>query len=252
MSHFLVKAKVYHKRFRPKANAFTYRVAYLCAPLSAFATLGNALFSIERPNVFSFYARDHGAMDGSPLEPWMRGILQEHGITAADGDIVLMCHPRMFGFVFNPVSFWFCLDKNSAIRAVLAEVNNTFGERHLYLVAHPDARPILPDDVLTARKVFHVSPFLPVEGQYRFRFRLDAKVAAAFIDYDDADGPMLTTFVQGPRTPLTAGAFWSILWRLPFMTLSVVALIHWQAVKLWLKKARFYRKPTPPSQLLTR
>ena len=150
------------------------------------------------------------------------------------------------------MSFWFCRDRSGALRAVLCEVNNTFGESHCYLVHHPDARALKPDEWLDGRKVFHVSPFLPVEGDYRFRFRFDEKTAHVDVNYHDAKGLMLATSVSGRREPLTDRAVFRRFLGNPTMTLGVIARIHWQALQLWRKRVRFYRKPAPPPEFVTR
>ncbi|MEO8559167.1 MAG: DUF1365 domain-containing protein, partial [Rhodospirillales bacterium] len=212
--------------------------------------------SLDRFNLISFHRKDFGPRDGSDLEVWIRDILKSNGLSdVANGDIMLQGHPRVLGYVFNPVSFWFCHDQAGALRAVLAEVSNTFGEHHLYLVAHDDQRAIEPTDWLTSRKMFHVSPFLAVEGHYRFRFRLErGRVRADIHYYDEAEerDPKLVTYVDGERRDLSSGAVLCALLRHPLMTLVVVGLIHYQALKLWIKRARFHRKPEPPQQPLTR
>jgi len=245
-------ATVFHKRLRPKANAFRYGVFYVCINLADIDRLRRPLFSLDRFNLLSFHRKDHGPRTGGDLEAWIRGLLKDNGLETIDGDIVLHCHPRLLGYAFNPISLWFCHDRAGALRAVLCEVKNTFGERHLYLVAHADSRPIEPSDWLQARKVFHVSPFLPVEGFYRFRFRLDENGVRADIHYHDAEGPMLLTYVEGTRRNLTTASALGAVLRHPLMTLMVVGRIHYQAARLLLKKARFFRKPAPPAHDLTR
>jgi uncharacterized protein len=247
----LLQAKVFHKRLRPRENAFTYNVFYLCFPLSQLDRLRGPVLSLDRFNLLSFHRRDYGARDGSEPEQWIRGVLARFGVTAADGEVVLMTHPRLLGFVFNPVSFWFCHDLAGQLRAVLAEVNNTFREHHSYLLFHPDQRPILPSDTLHSDKVFHVSPFLHVEGSYTFRFSLSERAAAAFIDYDTAEGPMLKTSVSGIRQTLTTIALLRMLLAFPLVSLKTVALIHWQALKIWLKRIPYVPKPKPPGQEIT-
>jgi uncharacterized protein len=163
-----------------------------------------------------------------------------------------MTMPRMLGYVFNPVSFWFCRDRAGALRAVLCEVNNTFGESHCYLVHHDDRRPIEPDAWLKGRKVFHVSPFLPVEGGYRFRFRLDEGHAHVDVNYHDQEGLMLATSVGGRREALSDARVLRRFLGNPMMTLAVVVRIHWQALHLLCKRARFHRKPAPPAEFVTR
>jgi DUF1365 family protein len=150
------------------------------------------------------------------------------------------------------VSFWFCRDRSGALRAVLCEVNNTFGESHCYLVHHDDRRPIEPDAWLEGRKAFHVSPFLPVEGGYRFRFRLDDARAHVDVNYHDAKGLMLATSVGGRREALTDGSVLRRFLGNPTMTLAVIVRIHWQALHLFCKQAKFHRKPAPPAELVTR
>ncbi len=252
----LVRARIYHRRSRPRVNEFKYHAFYFCLRLQDIGRLPRPLVSLDRFNLISFHRKDFGPRDGSDLGVWIGAILRDNGLgDVADGDIVLQGHPRVLGYVFNPVSFWFCHDKAGALRAVLAEVSNTFGERHLYLVAHEDRRPIAPQDWLTSRKVFHVSPFMPVEGFYRFRFRLEDGRVRADIHYHDAcdqGGPILVTYVDGERSDLSSGSVLRALLRHPLMTLAVIGLIHFQALKLWTKRARFHRKPDPPRETLTR
>lgn len=252
-SHTLINATVVHRRLRPSENAFRYRVAYLCLDLGALDTAAGRWLKLDRPGLVSFRRADHGKRDGGDLAAWLRGILAENGLgEICDGEIVLMTMPRMLGYVFNPVSFWFCRDRAGALRAVLCEVNNTFGESHCYLVHHDDRRPIEPQAWLDGRKVFHVSPFLPVEGDYRFRFRLDDRIAHVDVNYHDAQGLMLATSVAGRREPLADRTVLRRFLGNPTMTVGVMVRIHWQALQLWRKRARFYRKPVPPAQLVSR
>jgi len=251
-AHTIVDASVVHRRLRPR-NAFRYRVAYLCLGLDALEDAGGRWLKLDRPGLVSFRRADHGDRDGSDLKSWLRNILYGHGLgEICDGDIVLMTMPRMLGYVFNPVSFWFCRDRSGALSAVLCEVSNTFGESHCYLVHHADARPLRPHEWLEGRKVFHVSPFLPIEGSYRFRFRLDDKSAHVDVNYHDAEGLMLATSVSGRREPLTDRTVLKRFLGNPTMTLGVIARIHWQALQLWRKRVRFYRKPAPPPEFVTR
>ena len=244
--------RVFHCRRRPVRHAFAYPVFFLRIPLSAMASAGRGVFSVDRPNLLSLYARDHGPRDGSPLEPWVRARLAEAGIRGADGEILLQAFPRVLGFVFNPIAIYYCHDRAGALRAVLCEVSNTFGERHNYLLAHRDGRPIAPRDWLRAEKVFHVSPFCEVEGFYRFRFSGDDARQYAHIDYHDGEGKLLVTAIDGEAEPIGARALARAVLGYPFLTLGVVARIHWQALKLWLKRVPFFSKPEPPLQETTR
>src|SRR5262249_15761716 len=149
MSHAIVNATVVHRRVRPRENAFRYRVAYLCLGLGALDQAAGRWLKLDRPGLVSFRRADHGPRARSDLPGWLRGVLADHGPAGVcDGDVVLMTMPRMLGYVFIPVSFWFCRDRAGALRAVLCEVNNTFGESHCYLVHHTDLSPLQADEWL--------------------------------------------------------------------------------------------------------
>jgi DUF1365 family protein len=196
---------------------------------------------------------DHG---GAPKHgsgaAWVRGILHEAGLDhATDGRLLLLAQPRVLGHVFNPVSFWLIHDAADVLRVVIAEVSNTFGDRHSYLVHNDDLSPIRRDQTLQARKIFHVSPFQPVEGGYSFRFDIRDDKIGIFIDYQTGNGGLLAT-LTGKRRPLTNGAILRAAVRRPFGSRRVLGLIHWQALKLWWKGARFHSRPKPPAQDISR
>jgi len=244
--------KVMHHRLRPAVHRFVYPVFFMRVPLSDPQSLGGPLFGVNRLKLFSFMFRDHGARDGSaPLE-WIRALLKREGLAAADGEVWLQAFPRVLGYVFNPVSFWFCHDRAGALRAILCEVNNTFGETHHYLLAEPGGEPIPANAELAARKVFHVSPFFAIEGAYRFRFGdADGRVLAR-IDYRDAGGDLLRTSVSGRGVPFGTAALLRAFFTYPWMTLGVVLRIHWQAARLWAKRVPFFSKPLPPAEEISR
>jgi DUF1365 family protein len=250
--HTVVDAVVAHRRRRPRENAFHHRVAYLCLDLGDLESAAGRWLKLDRRGFVAFHRADHGARDGGDPRQWMRRILCDHGLEATcDGAVLLMTLPRLLGYVFNPVSFWFCRDRSGALRAVLCEVCNTFGERHCYLVHRADRRPLQPDEWIEGRKVFHVSPFLPVEGHYRFRFRLDDEAVRVDVNYHNADGLTLATSVAGRRQKLDDFAVLRHFLGRPTMTLGVMARIHWQALQLWRKRVKFHRKPEPPTELVT-
>lgn len=244
--------EVMHRRLAPVVHAFRHGVFFMRLRVDAPPARWPALMSRNRWNLFSFHDADHGPRDGSALEPWLRDLLDRHGLACADGAIWLQAFPRVLGYVFNPVSFWLCHDRSGALRAVLAAVSNTFGEHHHYLVAHPDARPITSGDWLNARKVFHVSPFFPVTGEYRFRFTDSGARCCFRIDYDDGRGARLITSVGGVAGPLQSTALARAFFRYPWMTLGVMLRIHYHALRLWLKRVPFYSKPLPPAEKITR
>jgi DUF1365 family protein len=247
--------QVRHARLRPSANAFAYGTYYLRLPLRTMGAQAPAcaLFSRSRFNLLSFHDADHG--DGSTaLTVWIDALLQREGVHDANGEIWLQAMPRVLGFVFNPVSFWFCHRRDGALRAVLCDVRNTFGERHFYLLDQGAA--IADGAELSARKVFHVSPFCAVEGRYRFRFLRSCgraqEATLACIDYDDASGPLLKTSVCGSGVPLSSASVARAFFGFPLMTVGVVVRIHLQALRLWLRRVPLFSKPQPPQQKVTR
>lgn len=240
----LFTGHVMHHRLRPVDNAFVYPVFFCEFPVCTVDQQKSPIFAVDRWHVLSFNRRDHGPRDGSPLGPWIRDLLRRHGLPD-DGEIRLQCFPRVFGFVFNPVSFWYCHDAAGQLIAVLASVNNTFGGHHDYLLRHADGRPLRDGDELQAGKDFHVSPFNTVCGSYRFRFRLRPDNRVVHIDYDDGEGPLLLTAIAGKVRPWTSRQLLAAFLRMPLLTFGVYARIHWQALKLWLKGVPFFGKRPP-------
>ncbi|MDP9126729.1 MAG: DUF1365 domain-containing protein [Pseudomonadota bacterium] len=228
-------ARVMHKRVFPKENVFHYGVYYLALPLPAPSIKGF---------LAGFHAKDVGPRDGSDPEPWVRKILSDYGLSARTKNIILVTMPRVLGYVFNPVSFYLCLDEAGSLRAVLCEVHNTFGEQHSYLCAHPDHAPITKDKWLEAEKVFHVSPFLKRSGTYHFKFELRGEHFSAQIDYFDLHRQkQLITSLTGVFSPLTSKNLKAAFWRHPLVTVKAITLIHLQAFKLLTKGIRYASKP---------
>ncbi|ASP19990.1 cyclopropane-fatty-acyl-phospholipid synthase [Antarctobacter heliothermus] len=240
----LIRGHTYHGRKGAVANGFRYSVD--CVMLDAEAEVrGPMLFSRNRGNLTSLQDRDHGGAPGQGRGAvWAREVLGAHGIDC-NGPLMLLAQPRLLGHVFNPASFWLAYDGDD-LRAVIAEVSNTFGDRHSYLCAHADGSPITAQDHISARKVFHVSPFQPVEGHYVFRFDIRADRVGIWIDYTHENGGLIATLC-GPRQPLTNGQIMRSALRRPFGARRVLTLIHWQALKLWWKGAAYRRRPAPPA-----
>ncbi|MGA7710637.1 MAG: DUF1365 domain-containing protein [Rhizomicrobium sp.] len=242
----LVPMLVAHARSRPRRNAFRYAVCYLAISLQEIGERKQStLFSIDRMNLFSLRTGDYGAPHVPPAQ-WIRTVLDSYALCEADGKVVLLTLPRILGYAFNPVSFWFCFDRMARLRAVLAEVRNTFGERHCYLCFHEDHRPIAGEDRLDVHKVFHVSPFMEVKGSYRFRFDYDADRIAVGIDLYDEIGVILSTSLSGRPETLNDHGLLKVFFSYPLQIVKVVALIHYQAAVLYLKGIKNYRKPVPP------
>jgi DUF1365 family protein len=246
---WLYSGRLVHTRRLPAFNSFSYPALFLCFPLREKAALASRCFSLNRFNLFSYHDADYG--DGAGDEAWARNILKTHGIEAA-GDIWLHTLPRMLGFVFNPVSFWLCHDDTAQLRAVICEVRNTFGERHCYLLATEHGAPITDDTELCSRKVFHVSPFLEVSGEYRFRFRRSTEHRSVSIDYWNDGTLTLKTAISGKVQALNDRNLLGLFISLGWSTLLVIVRIHWQALLLWLKGIPFHKKPLPPEEDLSR
>jgi len=239
-----IEGWTWHGRKGDLENAFRYSVDYVMFN-ATHKILGPALFSRNAAGVFSVYDTDHG---GPPNRgrgaAWVKDVLRSHGVEL-EGDILLLAQPRVLGHVFNPVSFWLCHNATGDICAVISEVTNTFGDRHSYLCHHDDLRPILPTDTLSAQKIFHVSPFQPIDGNYVFRFDIRPDKIGIWIDLQIPGGGVMANLI-GPRRPLRTVDILRALLRRPFGSRRVLGLIHWQAFKLWRKGAKYRKRPSPP------
>ncbi len=248
---------VHHSRLRPAVHSFDYGVYFLRIPLRTLGAgnFNSRLLSRNRFNLLSFHDRDHGDGKQTPLH-WIDGLLHANDIHDADGEIWLQCFPRVLGYVFNPVSFWFCHRTDGALRAIVCEVCNTFGERHCYLLDTGDV--MAWGQELSARKLFHVSPFCAVAGHYRFRFVQHGGAhpwairTLAAINHDDEQGPLLRTSLSGRAQELSDRAVLRAFFTYPLMTVGVIVRIHWQALRLWCKRVPFFSKPTPPADQVSR
>lgn len=247
-----IAGKTFHGRRGGIDNAFRYRVDYLALDPEAEIT-GPRLFRRNRAGLISLWDRDHGGAPGQGRGAlWARDVLAAHGLSdVTRGPLTLIAQPRVLGHVFNPVSFWLAHDEGGDLRAVIAEVSNTFGDRHSYLCHHEDRRSITRSDTLQAQKIFHVSPFQPVEGGYTFRFDVRADRIGIWIDFSAGHDGVYAT-LTGPRTPLTDAALLGSCLRRPFGSRRVLGLIHWQALKLWWKGARYRVRPEPPGEEVSR
>jgi DUF1365 family protein len=248
----LAFGEVIHRRLRPRVHAFRYPAFFVRLPAHALEgqVAGNGLFGLNRAALLSFHERDHGQGERSAT-PWLRALLKEAAVEA-DGELWLHAFPRVLGYAFKPVSFWFCHRADGGLAAVVAEVNNTFGERHCYLLAAPPGDCLRDGQTLHAAKVFHVSPFCDAAGSYRFRFLNGPQRALARVEHHDDVGALLLTSLSGRLQPLSSRACARALLAHPLFTLGVIARIHWQALRLFLQRVPLRPKPAPPAHFITR
>lgn len=239
--------RILHHRSGAQSHRFTLDVFSLLLDLDELPALaaGSRLFRYNRPGLLTFHDRDHGPRDGSPLGPWARSRLSAAGLERFGQQISILCFPRLFGHVFNPLSVYFCRDGDGLLGAVLYEVKNTFGGQHVYAVAIPPVDPLAGVHHHQQQKRFHVSPFLGAQGRYRFRVRPPAQRYALSICLDDDEGNRLVAVQTARREPWSDGRLLAHMARFPLQPLRVIGGIHWHAWKLWRMGARFHRDPAP-------
>jgi DUF1365 family protein len=244
----LYPGQVMHARMKPKVHRFTYGVFCLLIDLGRLdeADRQSRLFRVNRAGLLAFRESDHGPADGSSLLVHVAGLLAPSGVNLAGGRVLLLCYPRLLGFVFNPIAVYFAYDAGGALRGIVYEVRNTFGEMHTYVA--PIAEGELSEAGVRQErdKLFYVSPFMDMPMRYRFRLRPPGESVAVRILETDAEGPILAATFHGERRQLTSAEVVKACVRWPFMTLKVVAGIHWEALKLWLKGVRLHTRPPPP------
>jgi len=237
---------VMHRRLTPFAHKFRYRVFTLLLDIDRLeeTAASLSLLALDRFGLLSFHRRDHGPRDGSALRPWAEARLAEAGLPRPER-IMLLSFPRILGYAFNPLSVYFCADGAGRLQSVIYEVKNTFGDQHLYVLPAEAG----PDGAVRHEhgKGFFVSPFIGMDQTYRFTLRAPGERLALKIRQRDGAGPWLIATQSGVRRPLDDRALLSEWLAHPLMSLKVIAAIHWQALKLWLKGARFhpYRGPYP-------
>lgn len=246
----VIAATTFHGRRGANRHGFSYSVDFVLLNAEKISTKPR-LFGRNARGLWSVNDRDNGGPVGQGRgAAWVREVIAAHNIPA-NGRIDLLTQPRSLGYVFNPVSFWLCHDASNTLRAVISEVSNTFGDRHSYLCHHADFRPIEARDWVSARKIFHVSPFQPVDGEYRFRFGISRTDVNIVIDYNHKAGGVVAT-LSGPRQTLTTGRLLRAFAMCPLGTRLVMARIFWQALRLRLKGAKYRNRPLPPSSTVSR
>ena len=243
----LYVGQVRHARYRPKRHRFAYRVfsALLNVDDVDSGRLGMKLFSVNRFNLFSIRHRDHGAKDGSPLRPFIEGLLAEAKIEKPD-DIFILCYPRMLGFAFNPLTVYYCLH-DGAVSAMVYEVRNTFGDDHIYVVplANQDKETLVLHE---RNKLMHVSPFIGMQARYHFSTAKPEDTLRLVIRETQDDAPLLVASFFGHRRPLSDAQLMRAYLTHPLMTIKVLVAIHYEAAKLFLKGVPFIRRPDAPQR----
>lgn len=247
MHSALYTATVRHVRRRPRSHAFRYRVVYGLFDIDELETLAarHRWFGHNRFGVFAFYDRDHVPDDGRPLRAWAETLMDDAGADIRGGSVRILALPRVLGYVFNPISEWYCYDRRGRLAGVIHEVRNTFGDRHWYVRA-VDAELSHGVD-----KQLHVSPFMPMDQRYEFALTPPGERVALQVALLDQQGEMFRASLTGSRLEFSDRNLYAAFFRYPALTLRVTFGIHQQALRLWLKRTPFHRRPDPPAESVT-
>ena len=238
---FIYSGNVVHKRFKPKIHYFKYKVFSLLIDLSEIELIDKRLkiFSFNKFNIISFYNKDHGARDGSSIKDWVINNLKKNNINTKDIQIKLLCYPRIFGYVFNPLSVFYIYDKNLNLISILYEVKNTFGEQHAYIFKTDITHNLLQH---ICKKKFHVSPFIEMNCVYFFRLLKPGNKISIIIDQNDEDGKILYASQDGVKSELTNVNLIKSYLKHPLMTFKIILAIHFEAFRIWTKGIKFIKR----------
>ena len=237
----IYNGKVIHKRFKPKEHFFKYSVFSLLIDLSELNQLDKEIkfFSFNKFNLISFYEKDHGSRDGSSLVAWVKKNLEANNIHFKDVKIKLLCYPRIFGYVFNPLSVFFIYNSNEKLISILYEVKNTFGEQHTYIFKVDDDLKLFQHN---CSKKFHVSPFIEMDCNYFFRILKPEDKISVIIDQYQANEKILYASQDGKRVDFNSKELLKSYLKHPLMTFKIISAIHFEAFKLWTKGIKFIKK----------
>jgi uncharacterized protein len=238
---YIYTGTVIHKRFKPKFHFFKYKVFSLLIDLSELDLLNKnlKLFSYNKFNIISFYNKDHGPRDGSSLKKWVLENLQKNNINTNDIKVKLLCYPRIFGNVFNPLSVFYVYDRNSNLVSIFYEVKNTFGEQHTYIFKTKKDQNLIQH---VCKKKFHVSPFIKMNCVYFFRLLKPSNKISIIIDLQDQESKILYASQDGIRSELNNKTLIKSYLKHPFMSFKIILAIHYEAFKLWTKRIRYIKK----------
>ena len=240
MTSSIYNGTVIHKRFKPKIHFFKYRVFSLLIDLSELKILDQKIsfFSYNSFNLISFFDKDHGDRDGSSLVEWVKKNLKENKIISENIKIKLLCYPRIFGYVFNPLSVFYVYDTNEELISILYEVKNTFGEQHTYIFKVENNNLLQHN----CEKKFHVSPFIEMDCNYFFRILKPTEKISVIIDQYQSNEKILYASQDGIRRDFTSSELIRSYLKHPLMTFKIIIAIHFEAFKLWTKGIRYIKK----------
>ncbi len=249
----LYRGRVVHRRRRPRDHRLSYRVFWLLLDLDEIDDLDRRLrlFSRNRFNLLSFHDRDHGDGSGSALRPQVEAWIKRAGIDLDGGPIRLLTMPRVLGYVFNPISLYYGLRADGGLAAMVYEVTSTFGVRHAYVIPVPAEDQAAGLIRQGAAKALYVSPFMGMEMDYEFRGHAPGARVEQVVDGVDVEGVLITAAMTGERRELTDAELSAAAMKLPFLTFKVMAAIHWEALKLWLKRTPLTRQQPPAGEPVT-
>lgn len=237
----LYEGPVVHERLRPRRHRLSYQVFSLLLDLDELPALDSdhKIFGFNHWSLLSFWNRDHGDGNGEPLRPWIESQMIEAGLHPDGGPIRVLCYPRILGYAFNPLTIYYCYQRDGSPAAILYEVGNTFGERHTYVIPVDDAtKPVIRQ---SCDKAFYVSPFLPMECAYHFRMVVPGPSVNVAIRQEDEDGLVFAASFNAQRSEFSTKTLLRALARYPGMIFKVIAGIHWEAARLWIKRLPIYR-----------
>ncbi len=241
METCIYKGIVTHRRFKPKRHFFSYKTFSIFFDLDELKDLEKkvSIFSLNKFNLFSFYNKDHGDRDGSNLKSWVKNTLKKFNINFKISKIRLLCFPRIFGYVFNPLSIFYCYNENAELKAILYEVKNTFNEQHTYVFPVEKNSKIITQN---CNKRFYVSPFIEMETAYNFRLAEPKETLSVFIKQTDPEGLLLSACQIGRKEDISTKQLLINFLRHPMMNIKIIMAIHFEALRLWGKGVKLIKK----------